>query len=114
MITENIFDKIKGAAWQIKKPEEKKEMVNKLTELIAKGLKSQVDEEWLIENKKSLEAVAHSILRWPDRDNIRKHALSIAKRMPHSGFDFNKVFFVLRNSLSKVTSKTIKESYFNY
>lgn len=111
MVNENIIDSVKGAAWQMKKPEVKKEMVNKLTDLIIKGLKVQADLE---PDRRSVEATANSILRWPDRDNIRKHANIMAKRMP-GGPNFNKVFFVLRNSLDKVKkSSVVTENYEEY
>lgn len=103
MIKENVIDSIKGAAWQMKKPEAKKEMINKLTDLIIKGLKVQADLE---SDRKSIEATANSILRWPNRDNIKKHANIIAKRMPGET-NFNKVFFVLRSSLDKVKKSSV-------
>lgn len=114
MVNENIIDSVKGAVWQMKRPEVKKEMVNKLTDLIIKGLRVQADLE---PDRKSVEATANSILRWPDRDNIRKHANIMAKRMP-GGPNFNKVFFVLRSSLDKVKKSSVmteeKEEIFNY
>ena len=115
MIKENVIDSIKGAAWQMKKPEAKKEMINKLTDLIMKGLKVQADLE---SDRKSIEATANSILRWPNRDNIKKHANIIAKRMPGET-NFNKVFFVLRSSLDKVKKSSVmaedyEGNYFDY
>ena len=107
MVNENIIDKVKGAAWQMKKPEIKQEMVNNLTELIIKGLGTQVNKEDLESRRGSIQATANSILRWPDKDNIRKQALSLAKSLPSSTSIFNKVFFVLRNSLDKVKKASI-------
>lgn len=105
MINENIIDSVKGAAWQMKKPEVKKEMVTKLADLIIKKLSVSTNKEDLEAGRKSIESTANSILRWPDRDNIRQHALSIAKK--YHGCNFNQVFFVLRNSLDKVKKGSI-------